>query len=33
MAVVRAGYEAGEITVTFTAEGCETKRVVIPVQA
>lgn len=33
MAVVRAGYEAGEIRVTFAAEGCEMKRVVIPVQA
>ncbi len=33
MAVVRAGYEPGEITVTFTAGGCETKRVVIPVHA
>lgn len=31
LAVVRAGAESGEITVTFTADGCETKRVVLTV--
>lgn len=31
MAAVRAGREAGEIKVTFTAEGCEAKSVVITV--
>ena len=32
MAVVRAGKEAGEIKVTFTAEGCEPKTVTIAVE-
>lgn len=32
MAVVRAGNEAGEIKVTFSADGCETKTVVIKVK-
>ena len=32
MAVVRAGREAGEIKVTFTAEGCEPKTVTIAVE-
>jgi hypothetical protein len=32
MAVVRAGYEKGEIRVKFEAEGCRTQEVVIPVE-
>lgn len=32
LAVVRAGMEAGEICVTFSAEGCETKEIVLEVK-
>ncbi|MBL7487543.1 DUF4982 domain-containing protein [Frankia sp. AgB1.9] len=33
LAVVRAGHETGEVTVTVTTDGCEPKSVVIPVRA
>ncbi|MCM3885579.1 glycoside hydrolase family 2 TIM barrel-domain containing protein [Frankia sp. R82] len=33
LAVVRAGHEAGDVTVTVTADGCEPMTVVIPVTA
>ena len=33
LAVIRAGHSAGDVTITATADGCESVTLVVPVQA